>query len=408
MNMNTAKTAIFSALLVLGVFITMPGKAYAVDFNPLNPLDPFCLFSCNHKPQNVNNSINNSYNNNSNSFNSVTQTNGGNGTVGTAGSGLYTYTVPTPTPATNNNYNYNYNTTAPSAPYYNYTQPVYVPSQPVYVPSNPVYYPTYYSSPLSVYCSANTTYTNTGSYVTWTAYPSGGYNNNYTYNTYTYSWSGTENLYGTASSISAYYNYPGVKNAWVSVYSNGESATAQCSNSVTVGNTYYTTYNQYPTYTYPTYGNYNSGIQVACAADTTSTRIGVPVTWVAEAALNGSANGNFTYSWSGNGGLYGSNSTAIANYSTAGEKSATVTVTSPNGQSASAACRNTVTVKSAVAYAKPVAKAPQVQYVPVPAPQVANPTLTLGNVPWGWVGILVILILMGIIFYLLFNKKKLT
>lgn len=397
---NIAKTSIIASLLISGALFLAPVPAHALLLDALfedAPNGPHCLLmDCDNNNQNgADYSVNNSYNNNTNSLNTVTQNNSGSGVVSTS-----PYTITTPYAAsTNNNYNYNY---TPPAPVYH--QPVYVQTQPVYIPTTPVYAYTsptyYYSSPLSVSCRANTNYTTTGSYVTWTAYPAGGYNGNYTYNTYTYSWSGTDGVYGSGTSMSTYYSNPGTKYAWVTIYSNGQTASAQCGNAVTVAGTYYT---QPYAVTYPVY---NSGLQVACAAETTSTRIGVPVTWSAEVASNGYQGGNYSYSWSGSSGLYGSNATAIANYSTAGTKTATVTVTAPNGQSASAVCRNTVAVKSAVTAAKPVVKAPVVQ-TPVPTPPM-NPVLTLGNVPWGWVEVLIILVLMGVIFYLIFNKKKLT
>lgn len=405
---NTVKTTILGLFIAFGVLFTIPSQAHAIDFNPFNPLDPFCLFSdCNDDAQTVDNSINNSYNGNTNSFNTVNQTNGGSGAVNTT---PYTPIAPssvyasTPAATVNNNYNYNTNSGGGTA---------YIPASTIYYPSNPTYvYPQYSvydlpptlpyrrDYPLSVSCSANTTYINTNSYVSWSAYASGG--NGY----YTYSWSGTDGLYGNSSFINKYYSTPGVKSAYVTVYSNGYSSTAYCSNSVTVGGTYY--YSN-PVYVQPAV--YNPTIQVACAADTTSTRVGVPVTWVAEAVMNGYAGNNFTYSWNGNGGLYGSQSSAVANYSTPGTKTATVTVTAPNGQNRSVACRNSVVVKNpattVVAKPAPVKPAPQIVYVPVPTPTPeVTPLFSLNNVPWGWVAVLTILVLMGIVFYLVFNKKK--
>jgi hypothetical protein len=359
---NVLKITVFSASLILGVSFAAPHQAHAVTFNPTNPLDPFCLFSCSSpRPTTVNNSVNS---NNTNSFNNNTapisgtvnyqQGNEGRATINqvtptTPYASVQTtpYTSPTPTNS-NTNYNYNYNsgggTTYVPTPVYNYNPPTYY-SQPNY------YYtqPTYYSQP------------------------------NY--------------------SIPTYYTQP----------------------------TYYTTPYQYPvytnTYTQPTYYynqpiTYAQGIQIACAADATTARVGVPVTWSAEALYNNSAVG-FAYSWSGTDGLYGYQSSAIMTYYSTGVKSAIVTVTAPNGETVSKVCTNTVTVKSSYtptkvvkAAPKPVVPAtPQVVYVPAPPqpPQMSAATLfSLGNVPWGWVGILIILVLVGIILYLMYNHKKIS
>ncbi len=295
-------------------------------------------------------------------------------------------------------YDYNYNPNGYSPVYY----------------SNPAYY-----SPLTVSCSSNTTFSPVGSYITWTAYPSGGYNNSYYSNSnygYTYSWSGTDNISGSLSSISAYYSNPGLKYAYVTVYSNGQAVSAQCSNAVTIGSSltnYYNYNTQYPSATqYPsTLGS--TGLQVACAADKINARVDVPVTWNAEAIGSGYSSG-FTYAWTGTDGLSGSQSSAITVYTTPGIKSAIITVTSPNGQSQSKACMNTVSIKSLATATNDTTvstgtNVPNVnKSAPLPATAMsAAALLSLQNIPWGWIAVLVILILMGMVFYLLFNKKKL-
>ena len=51
--------------------------------------------------------------------------------------------------------------------------------------------------------------------------------------------------------------------------------------------------------------------------------------------------------------------------------------------------------------------------VPAPAPQANGNALSaaslfsLANIPWGWVSILVILLLFATVLYLIFNKSKL-
>jgi hypothetical protein len=173
--------------------------------------------------------------------------------------------------------------------------------------------------------------------------------------------------------------------------------------------TYYSQPNYY--YTQPTYYapiTVAPAIQVACAADVTSARTGIPVTWSAEALYNNSSYG-LSYSWSGTDGLYGNNANAIKVYYSTGVKSAIVTVTAANGQTASKACSNTVTIKNTssgtVAKATPKAT-PTVTPTPEPEKISAASLFSLNNVPWGWVAVLVILVLLGLVLYMIFNKKK--
>lgn len=234
-------------------------------------------------------------------------------------------------------------------------------------------------------------------------------NTNYNYNYNTSGGSGSTVYVPTYSSPTyypAYYQSPSYYYQQPTYYYNTTPYQYQ--------STYYYTPTSYQYRTYNPPVAYAQGIQIACAADTTTTRVGVPVTWTAEALYNNSALG-FSYSWSGTEGLYGYQSSAIMTYYSLGVKSAIVTVTAPNGETQSRVCTNTVTVKSNyVAKAPVVAKPktpttpPQVVYAPVPKPeQISAASLfSLGNVPWGWVGILIILILLGVILYLIFNKKK--
>ncbi len=471
------KTTVFSALLLVGVIFAVPTQAHAIEFNPFNPIDPFCLFSCNNEPdQNIDNSINNSFNtqtninsnnrnvqnnygtNNTNTQNNVAtpayvytsggttyqtpplavscypintqileggsvvwraSVSGGNGnynitwtgtdglsgygesiskTYSSSGSKSASIRVISGTQTVSQNcsgavlvershqYDYDY------TPTYNYT--TYYPT-PTYYPTYPTY-PTYY--PLSVTCRANTTYAQPGSSVYWVAYASGGTGS------YSYTWTGTDSLYGSGSSASAYYNTPGTKTAWVTVYSGGQQSSVQCSNFVTVNQTYY----QQPVQQYYQPVTYGNGLQIACAADTTSTKVNVPVTWTAEATFNGYSTGGLSYSWSGSE-VYGSQPSAIVRYSNTGTKSAWVTVTAPGGQNKTMKCSNSVYVagntvaKAVVAKEAPASPAPI--YI-MPPQQPAGALFSLNNVPWGGVAVLIILVLMGIVAYLLFNKRK--
>ena len=96
----------------------------------------------------------------------------------------------------------------------------------IYQPSSDYYYynpnSAYYPNPaLSGACSVSGD-TAVGSAVTWSASASGG---NGIYNFY---WSGDDSLSATVSSISKIYNYPGTKNAMVTITSNGQTITRNC------------------------------------------------------------------------------------------------------------------------------------------------------------------------------------
>lgn len=77
-------------------------------------------------------------------------------------------------------------------------------------------------------CSVSPTSIDAGGSATWTATASGGTGS------YTYSWSGTDSLAGTGSSLARTYTTAGVKTASVTVTSGSLSSTVQCSNSLSV------------------------------------------------------------------------------------------------------------------------------------------------------------------------------
>ena len=262
----------------------------------------------------------------------------------------------------------------------------------------PTYYPTnYYSSgynnyysAISASCSANTSYTSAGSYVTWTASAYGG--NGY----YTYSWGGTDGLYGANQSVSFTYNNPGSKTAYVTVYSNGQSAIAYCTNTVTVSGTNYVN-NGYIAQ------NNVASLDIGCYADPISSAVNQPITWNAE-VTGGVA--PYTYSWSGSDSLSGTQSSLVKYYSTTGEKNAVVTVRSANGLTGTRACSNIATIRTAGSQT--------VRYVYVNTANngtvsgtstsaatttaqnngqlAASSIFSFDNVPWGWIAILIILV----------------
>ena len=92
-----------------------------------------------------------------------------------------------------------------------------------------------------------------------------------------------------------------------------------------------------------------------------------------------------------------------------GEKSAIVTIRSADGKTATRACSTSLTVRGAatVATPKPPVKQPVVEAPkPQDTDQSAAALFSLKNVPWGWVAILVILVLFATVVYLIFNRPK--
>lgn len=311
-------------------------------------------------------------------------------------------------------------------------------------------YPNRYYAPLSASCTVSEPSTWTGSAVTWNASVSGGNG------AYSYSWYGTDGLYGYSQSSTFTYQNTGVKYGNVTVYSSGQTITVPCANSVTVNNYYpyvspaypynYSTYtypNTSPTvypYNYSTYSYTNSSayntLDIGCYSDPNTAKVNQPVTWLAE-VTGGAA--PYTYSWTGTDGLTGSQSSVIKYYTTSGTKSAIVTITSADGKTGSRACSNALTVSGAktyaytaptrntvtYSYAGPQNSAPQApatnnavvaQNQPNAGNSVSNDSATLQSagvspfslnyVPWGWVAIVVILVLFATVLYLMFNREK--
>ncbi len=252
-------------------------------------------------------------------------------------------------------------------------------------------------SPLYVSCSADTTYSSVDSNVIWRANAYGG--NGY----YSYSWSGSEYLTGSGRTVNINYRSIGTKTASVTVYSGNQSTTQYCSNNVTVGqinNQYYYPNNYNPVIYYP--NSYTNNIQVACYPDRTSAKVGDSVNWSVEAT---GSTGNFTYNWSGSEGLISNQASVNKVYGTTGVKNATVLVTSSNGQSLSQACGSTVNIKSTN---KATTKAKVVTNTKTDTTDsgIVNSVLSLKNVPWILVALLVLFIIMFTIIYLFLNRNK--
>lgn len=165
---------------------------------------------------------------------------------------------------------------------------------------------------LSGYCQGTVSSSNNNdNEIKWRAYPSGGNGN------YTYSWSGS----ASGSGQTVYENYSnnsGTKRATVIIYSNGRSVSRTCS-----------------VYLNQQDNDNNSNLSAYCVASPVNPGLNQVVNWSVNAS---GGNGNYSYSWYGNDGVYyGSNQTVYKSYNTTGSKSATVRVTS-NGQQTSVTC----------------------------------------------------------------------
>ena len=79
------------------------------------------------------------------------------------------------------------------------------------------------------YCVANPSNAGINQNVTWTAYVN---NVNGNFNNYSYSWSGTDGLFGNGQSISRSYNIPGFKTASVTITGNGQTITTTCNTNI--------------------------------------------------------------------------------------------------------------------------------------------------------------------------------
>ncbi len=211
-------------------------------------------------------------------------------------------------------------------------------------------------------CIANTSSAQIGDAIVWsTTGVTGGTGS------YTYSWSGDDNLTGSSQSVSHTYGTSGNKNASVIIASGSQSITRTCStfintsgnqsnNTTNINNSYNTTNNttynnttnnnynsssnqHYSNYQYRPYqyqnNNYYNNLNASCVANQTSAYVGDGVYWSATGVTGG--NGRYTYSWSGTDGLYGNGYSVYKNYNYVGTKFAYLTVYS-NGQSVTRTC----------------------------------------------------------------------
>ncbi|MGC9605197.1 MAG: PKD domain-containing protein [Minisyncoccia bacterium] len=184
---------------------------------------------------------------------------------------------------------------------------------------------------------------------------------------------------------------------------------------------YPTTYYQQPTQIYayqtPSYPYYTNNqytvtgqsnnsneLNISCSAEPSASAVGQPVTWTA--TVTGGA-APYTYSWSGSDGISGSQGSVTKYYDSAGEKTAIVMVTSANGLTSTHPCDNTLTVQGGGQGAYlPQTGAAAPSQTPVENGNPNAAAAALSNVPWGWLASLIILVLLGTMAYLLFERQK--
>lgn len=146
---------------------------------------------------------------------------------------------------------------------------------------------------LNASCSPSKTPVAVGEVAQWNAYPTGGTGS------YTYSWSGTDNLSGSAQYITHIYSAEGQKTARVTVTSGGQSVSSNCEIALTVNET-----------------NSNA---LSCSAVTPSPKVNEPITFEETSAAP-----NYGLSWSDSNGTKSTGVTATRTYNAPGTYTMTV------------------------------------------------------------------------------------
>jgi hypothetical protein len=193
----------------------------------------------------------------------------------------------------------------------------------------------YNNGTLTASCYPSNVSPQTGQTISWNPTVSGGNGS------YTYYWTGTDNLSSYSQYPNITYYNAGYKTANLTVTSGGYSTTATCSTSVGGNynnNGYYDSYGNWINYNnnngyYDSYGNwinYNNNnsygdLGVTCYGSPSNISSGDRVHWYANAF---GGNGNYSYSWSGTNGLDSSSQNPSKTYSSSGKKDALVTVRS--------------------------------------------------------------------------------
>ena len=180
---------------------------------------------------------------------------------------------------------------------------------------------------------------------------------------------------------------------------------------------YQTTYYQQPTQTvaynydssaYPTYVGSQSntgGLTVSCYTDPSTASINQPITW--SVSVSGGAS-PYTYSWSGSDGLSVSASSVTKFYSTTGQKTAIITISSSDGLTSTHTCDNYLTIRAGgtgigTATQQPIVPQNQIQNG---NPNAAAAAFSLSKGAFAWMAVLAILVLGSMIMYLLFERAQ--
>jgi trimeric autotransporter adhesin len=235
-----------------------------------------------------------------------------------------------------------------------------------------VYGDTIYDNPISsslqVSCTPSLTSAAVGRQIVWSANVYGGSGN------YSYTWTGTDGVRSSQSTLATIYDAPGTKYATLTVRSGNQTVTRACTSPVTVSFT-------------STGGGSVAGtsttrapLEVTCFPSEEKVKAGQMVTW--EAVAEGGT-GTYKYSWSGSDNLRGTQDMVNKKYPNKGPKFAMLTVTS-GSQNVSVACDGIVEVGNTGLAALAL----------------------FGDLSWGLVSILLILILLIAIGYLLYNRSK--
>jgi plastocyanin len=152
-----------------------------------------------------------------------------------------------------------------------------------------------------------------GQTVTWTANPTGGNG------TYTYNWSGTDNLSGNTKQINKSYSTVGTKNASVVITSGSQTKTVNCSNAIVYEEVV------------------DSNPSASCSVSRTRVDVGQSVTFSSNVSGGKSP---YTYRWSGD--TTGSSSSRTTTFNREGTYRVYLEVTDDNGRRSTDTCATVV------------------------------------------------------------------
>ena len=174
---------------------------------------------------------------------------------------------------------------------------------------------------LNVSCRVSPTTAEVNEDVTWYAYVSGGTGS------YTYSWSGSENLSGNNREVIWSYDNDGTKTGRVNVISGSQFASATCSVEIEE--------------------EYNDDLSISCYANPSNPQIGTRMNWYVRVS---GGDGDYDYDWEGSDGLNSSSKSPAMTYYSPGSKYAEVTVRDGNGNRDTDTCY--ANINSVLAYSQ--------------------------------------------------------